>query len=252
MVVQARRFFELNEFWELNAIANADWPYTVAWIDCLARSKTGTDRGVLHCGRHAAHETGPAPERQRHWRIGIDPPFPLVNRSTAGAFNHLDFSRQGDARQRDAALLPFFYPLDSVLDWNRVYGKRGFFQYQCVLPHADARDALPELLERIVCSRETPFLGVLKSFGDLPPAGLLSFARPGVTLSVDFPNRGASTTRLLDDLDTIDMDAGGALYPAKDARMPPSVFRSSFPSVNEFARYVDPGASSSFWRRVTA
>jgi FAD/FMN-containing dehydrogenase len=252
MVIQARRFHRLDEFWELNAIANAGWPYTVAWIDCLARSKNGAGRGVLFCGRHAPQDTDPATPPRRNWRIGLDPPFALVGPLRARVFNALYFRKQRDARERHAHFLPFFYPLDGILDWNRFYGKRGFFQHQCVLPHAEARDALHAMLKRIARSRETPFLGVLKSFGDLQPVGLLSFTRPGVTLAVDFPNRGASTARLLSDLDTIVLEACGALYPAKDARMPPRVFRAGFPAADEFARYLDPGASSSFWRRVTA
>jgi hypothetical protein len=107
------------------------------------------------------------------------------------------------------------------------------------------------MLERVARSGEASFLAVLKSFGDAPQVGMLSFPRPGVTLAVDFPNRGDQTLRLMHSLDDIVLDAGGALYPAKDARMPARLFRAGYSRIEEFSRYVDPKASSGFWRRVS-
>ena len=114
------------------------------------------------------------------------------------------------------------------------------------------RRHIATVLERIARSGEASFLAVLKTFGDAPPVGMLSFPRPGVTLAVDFPNRGDSTLRLMRSLDDLVPDTGGALYPAKDARMPARLFRAGYPRVEEFSRYVDPRASSGFWRRVSA
>jgi FAD/FMN-containing dehydrogenase len=116
----------------------------------------------------------------------------------------------------------------------------------------DGGRVLRRLLERIARSGEAAGLGVLKRFGTISSPGLLSFPRPGLTLAVDLAFRGRSTLALLEALDTIVRDAGGAVYPAKDARMSPESFQTSFPRWREFARHVDPRFSSSFWRRVAA
>jgi hypothetical protein len=209
-------------------------------------------RGVLFCGRHASQDAGDVSRSRRSWRIGVDPPFSLINKPSVRAFNALYFRNHATTQLGSSHYVPFFYPLDGVEDWNRLYGPRGFFQYQCVLPLPQAVPAVTLMLERIARSSEASFLAVLKTFGDAAPLGMLSFARPGVTLAVDFPNRGEATARLFRSLDDIVMDAQGALYPAKDARMPARMFHASFPRASEFARFMDPMASSSFWRRVSA
>jgi hypothetical protein len=142
-------------------------------------------------------------------------------------------------------------PLDSVLGWNRIYGPRGFFQYQCVVPERDAEASLREMLQRISRSGMGSFLAVLKNFGASQALGMLSFARPGTTLALDFANQGEPTLRLLESLDEITRAAGGAVYPAKDARMSAASFQQYFPAWQRFAEFVDPQFSSSFWRRVT-
>jgi FAD/FMN-containing dehydrogenase len=111
--------------------------------------------------------------------------------------------------------------------------------------------ALPEMLQRIIRSRQGSFLAVLKQFGNQPSLGWLSFPRPGVTLALDFPNRGEPTLQLLESLDAITRAAGGAVYPAKDARMSAQSFQQYYPAWKRLASYVDPKFSSSFWRRVT-
>jgi len=137
-----------------------------------------------------------------------------------------------------------------VLEWNRLYGRGGFLQYQCVVPHADATEAVGRLLARIAQSGNGSFLTVLKTFGNRPSDGLLSFPRSGVTLALDFPISGQKTYDLLTELDRVVIDAGGAIYPAKDARMSPEVFHAGFPRVQQFSSFVDPAFSSSFWRRA--
>ena len=114
----------------------------------------------------------------------------------------------------------------------------------------EAGGALPEMLQLIARSRQGSFLVVLKQFGNLASRGLLSFPRPGVTLALDFPNRGEPTLRLLDSLDAITRAAGGAVYPAKDARMPRNLFESGYPRLAEFLPYRDPGISSALSRRL--
>jgi L-gulonolactone oxidase len=134
--------------------------------------------------------------------------------------------------------------------WNRMYGRRGLYQYQSVVPPGTARDATRAMLEAIATAGEGSFLSVLKTFGSVPSPGMLSFPKPGITLALDFPNRGASTLALFERLDAIVREASGRLYPAKDGRIPAAMFRAGYPNWTEFARFVDPGFSSQFWRRV--
>jgi hypothetical protein len=118
------------------------------------------------------------------------------------------------------------------------------------VPPDAARASVTDILRRVRDSGEPSYLAVLKDFGAMPSAGLMSFPRPGMTLAMDFPNRGAGTLRLLDNLDALVRDVGGAVYPAKDARMSAESFRRYFPEWERFATFVDPKFSSSFWRRV--
>jgi hypothetical protein len=183
----------------------------------------------------------------------VDLPFSLINRASLRLFNAAYFHRQRQRAVRQRVhYRPFFYPLDSVLNWNRVYGRRGFFQFQSVVPHASARPALEEMMAAIAKSGQGSFLAVLKQFGDVPSPGMLSFPRPGATLALDFPNAGRPTTDLLERLESISLAAGGALYPAKDARMSGNAFRRSYPMLEQFVPFIDPQFSSSFWRRVNA
>ncbi len=251
MELQSTRFGSLEEFWAINDEATERWTYTVAWLDCLARSRGKLGRGWLHCGRHAAASARGVDRPGRSRRVLIEPPFSLVNRASARVFNAL-YYRAPRAAAAGGHFQPFFYPLDRIGDWNRLYGPRGFLQYQCVLPPSNARQVLPLILRCIAARREAAFLGVLKTFGDFPAAGLLSFPRAGATLAVDFPHRGERSLRLFRDLDRIVHEAGGALYPAKDARMPATMFRAGYARMEEFTRFVDPMMSSSFWRRVSA
>ena len=144
----------------------------------------------------------------------------------------------------------FFHPLDSVRDWNRIYGPRGFYQYQCVLPRETGRDGVKAMLIAIAQAGMGSFLAVLKTFGEREPRGMLSFARHGVTLALDFPNGGERTLKLFDTLDALVLGAGGRLYPAKDARMPRALFEAGYPRLNEFLPYRDPGISSALSRRL--
>jgi hypothetical protein len=180
-----------------------------------------------------------------------DAPHVLLNRLSVSAFNALNLRRAPRGRSRRAVPFgSFFFPLDAIGDWNRLYGRRGFVQYQCVVPEMPAGAAIREILERVGSSREVPALGVLKRFGTPSSPGLLSFPRPGLTLAIDLAFRGPSTLELLEGLDAVVRQAGGAVYPAKDARMSGESFRAFFPAWERFSRHVDPRFSSSFWRRV--
>ena len=239
-----RRFKHIDGYWELDAELGQRHSHGVAWVDCLRGG-----RGIYSAADFAGHGQTCAPEPSSRRSMPVDPPISLVNGLTLRAFNLAYFHRTIVASGASPALA-FFYPLDRVLHWNRIYGRRGFFQYQCVLPPATMRDASRTLLDRIARHAMGSFLAVFKTFGSQAPAGLLSFPRPGATLALDFPNQGERTLHFFDELDAIVFEAGGALYPAKDARMPARMFQHSFPRLQEFTRYLDPAFSSSFWRRV--
>jgi len=247
------RFTSLDAFFELNELANARSPYVVSWLDALRPE----GRGLLVEGNHA---TGPGtrlPEpgaaSTPRLSLPVDAPSWALNSWTVRAFNAVYYRRQRQLEvQSRTHYRPFFYPLDAIGNWNRGYGKRGFYQYQFVVPFADSDLAVREVLARLVRAGAGSFLAVLKTFGDMPSPGMMSFPRPGVTLALDLPNRGPDTVRLLHSCDAIVRESGGAVYPAKDACMTPKSFRSFFPQWEAFSAFIDPTFSSSFWRRVTA
>jgi L-gulonolactone oxidase len=204
-------------------------------------------------GRHAPGEVRGAVGRSR-LGIPLDGPGWLLNRVSISAFNALyhAIGRRQAGRRRLVHHAPYFFPLDAIGGWNRLYGRSGFHQYQSVVPHAAAADALREMLGQIAATGEGSFLAVLKAFGDVPSPGLLSFPMPGMTLTLDFRERGAPTRALMARLDAVVREAGGRLYPAKDGRMDAAMFRAGYPRWEDFARFVDPAFSSAFWRRVTS
>ncbi|HYL46969.1 MAG TPA: FAD-binding oxidoreductase [Candidatus Limnocylindrales bacterium] len=247
------RFDSLEDFFSLSAESDRKFEFTVAWLDFFApAAKTG--RGVFFRGNFAEAAASRKTVPPRGSAVGIlaDCPEWLINRGAVRLFN-LAYGRgsAGSVKKSLVSYDSFFFPLDGIHNWNRLYGKRGFFQYQCVVPPKDARGAMEEILRRVRASREIPSLSVLKTFGDVESPGLLSFPRPGVTLALDLANRGASTLQLMDELDEIVRGCGGAVYPAKDARMSAASYKAYFPRWREFQRIVDPCFSSSFWRRVT-
>ena len=249
---EAIPFRTLQDFLDLSAASDEAFEYTVAWLDCAAAG-AAAGRGVFFRGNHApAGAAAPGRTRERAATVPAGIPFSLVSNAGVRAFNALYYRAHSRARSSLTHYAPFFYPLDNLREWNRIYGPRGFLQYQFVVPHAHATGALHEILERVATSASAPFLAVLKVFGPARSPGMLSFPRPGVTLAMDFPMRGDETLRLLAALDAIVAAAGGAIYPAKDARMSGALFRAAFPGWTELAEYVDPRISSSFWRRVTS
>ena len=239
---EAIPFDDLEQFLRVNRDSDEHWEYTVAWIDSLSRSP---GRGVFLRGEHAE---GAARHRTRRVRVPLDFPAFTLNRYTVRMFNRAYrwATRPGT---RMVHYDPFFFPLDSIDDWNRIYGRPGFFQFQCVVPELAT---IESLLSRVARAGSGSFLSVLKTFGDVRSPGMLSFPRKGFTLALDFANRGPETFALLAELEGEVRDAGGALYPAKDARMSRETFLVSSPRLAEFAPYVDPAFSSSFWRRVSA
>ncbi len=244
-------FRNLSQFFEMTEELENRFEHTVAWIDCLSKGRS-LGRGIMMCGNHASGSSLKAPRAGLLRSVPLTPPFTLVNAPMIRAFNEVYF--QKNALSAGSSLIhhrPFFFPLDGVENWNRIYGRRGFHQYQCVIPHGAAEDAIGDMLKRIRRSRAGSFLAVLKRMGSQKPAGILSFSRPGVTLALDFSNHGAPTLELLEDLDRITRSSGGVVYCAKDARMSPESFQSYYPQWRELERLRDPAFNSSFWRRVT-
>jgi FAD/FMN-containing dehydrogenase len=251
--MQRIRFKNLEEFFDLSERHNPNYEYVTGWIDCLSGG-AHVGRGLLWLGNNATVAQG-AGKRARllpKVRWPVDVPSMLLNTVTVKMFNEAVYRSQlTDVIHRISHYDPFFYPLDSILDWNRAYGRAGFLQYQCVVPADNDNAAMREILARIRKAGAGSFLTVIKTFGDVKSPGMLSFPRPGVTLALDFSYRGKRTLNFLDTLDQVVRDTGGVVYPAKDARMSAENFQAFYPNWREFAQYIDPKFSSSFWRRVT-
>lgn len=244
-----RPFRNLAEYFDLAEAADAANEYAVAWIDQLAGGQE-SGRGLLLTGNHAAHGARAASDPGGRLAIPFTPPVTVLGRPFLKVFNAAYRWRKGSAGAARSPYQGFFFPLDAVRDWNRLYGPRGLFQHQSAIPDAAARKAIPALLAAARDAGQGSFLTVLKRFGDTKSPGLLSFPRPGYTLTLDFPNRGTATLQLLERLDTITVDAGGAVNPYKDARMSATTFAASFPDWRRLERLRDPAFCSDFWRRT--
>lgn len=219
--------------------ANQDATYSVAWIDCLAGG-ANLGRSLVMLGEHATQHDLPAGQQQTPFnmqqkpkrRVPFDFPSFALNRFTVRAFNALYY--WAGSRKSEPQLVDwdsYFYPLDAILQWNRIYGRKGFAQFQCVLPLEASEDGLSELLEAISKAGAGSFLAVLKRFGAQDSA--FSFPMEGYTLALDFPIN-TKTLALLDTLDRITLDHGGRFYLAKDARLPAKTFAASDDRIEAF------------------
>jgi FAD/FMN-containing dehydrogenase len=254
--MESIRFKNLEEFFSISAESAPDHEYTVAWLDCLSAGDA-LGRGIFMRGNHAAKaETNRAKTLHHYskWKtFPFDAPPFFLSSTTIRAFNLIYYNRHFKKRQKQLVHYdPFFYPLDKIRLWNRMYGKRGFLQWQCVIPPINKNEAIKTILSKISASQLGSFLVVLKEFGTLPAAGMLSFPMPGTTLALDFANVGERLFSLLRKLDEVVTNFGGRIYPAKDARMSRQTFRASFSEFENFAKYLDPKFSSDFFRRVRA
>ncbi len=248
------QFSSLKEFFELSAESDQKFEYIVSWVDVLVGGEA-LCRGVFTRGNHNQDPALARKPLKKHLPLAVpfDLPQFVINPLTIKGFNELYYHKQIVKYQhRIESYDPFFYPLDGIHEWYRMYGRRGFLQYQFVIPFEGAYEAMKDILKRIRRAGAGSFLTVLKEFGTIKSPGMLSFPRPGLTLAIDFAYAGEKTLRLLEELDTIVRHCDGAIYPAKDARMSAESFQQFYPRWREFANYIDPHFSSSFWRRVSA
>lgn len=218
------------------------YTYSVAWIDCLKKGKN-FGRSILILGEHAAVNDLNEKQKQAPLQLPkkkqITFPFNLpswvLNSFTVKAFNFLYYSKNTKKEINNVVSYePFFYPLDAILHWNRGYGKKGFVQYQFVLP-LEAKQGLIEVLQRISDKGLGSFLAVLKVFGN--QQSIISFPKEGYTLALDFPVR-SGLFEFLDELDQVVLKYGGRLYMSKDARMKPEVLAAGYPELNKFKEIV--------------
>lgn len=249
--VETIKYDNLGEFFELSEASDSRFEYTVAWIDCLAGGEA-LGRGHFIRGNHATPTQAKPVGPKRMLNVPFDPPVSLINKLSLKAFNQLYYHRQVRKSSIDVVHYePFFYPLDSIGHWNRIYGPKGFLQYQFAAPMETSSDVVREALKLIAKNNTGSFLAVLKVFGNIQSPGLLSFPRPGATLALDFPYQARKTFSLFEQLDELVYQAKGAIYPAKDAHMKAEHFASYYPNLEQFKLHKDPGITSSFWQRVT-
>lgn len=225
-----------------------EYQYSVAWIDCLATGKS-LGRSILMFGNHASPEDLSLKQQSKPFevkpkgslKVPFDFPAGLLNRFSMSAFNALYFAKQRSRQVRSVSDYDsFFYPLDFLWDWNRLYGKRGFIQYQCVLPTEVSREALRKILQLSSQKGWGSFLAVLKRLG--PEAGWLSFPMSGYTLALDIPMK-PGLDRFLYQLDELVIEYGGRVYLAKDARLSAEAFRAMYPNFEQWLEVkskVDP------------
>ena len=250
LVTENIRYESLDDFFELSKESN-EWEYVAAWVDCLAPEKN-IGRGILSRSKHC--DDGKLTfEHDMHF-LSLPFNFPnwALNRSSIKAFN---FMYQSIHSKETKSVIDNYkkslYPLDSIKNWNRMYGKRGFYQHQCIVPKRFAFDAIEELLSLISRSGQGSFLAVLKNHGPELSPGRNSFCIEGTSLALDFPNNGKDTVNLLCKLDSICNKYGGRIYPAKDANMSSEIYKNCFKNWKELDDAKDPGISSAFWERVT-
>lgn len=251
MDVSIETFHGLEAFSALTAKYRDTHRYTVAWLDCASGGRNFA-RGVYLAANHEEQGSLDVPPVKSKLTFPFALPSWTLNRHSVRAFNQVYFQRHQmlNGQIRPQHYQGFFYPLDAIDRWNRIYGSKGFHQYQFVVPPG-AEAVMEAVLRRIVQSGMGSFLAVLKEFGDVPSPGLMSFPRPGLCLALDFANRGARTESLIHELDAMVMEANGAAYPAKDRLMSAAAFQQYFPALNAFSEQVDPGFASDFWRRVS-
>ncbi len=230
---RAERIAGIEDYLAALTEANDAWPFIVGWIDCL---KTGPSmgRGILYCGRWATREEAPAEPPQEKRRLTVPFEFPqfALNRFFIQMFNAVNYGKQRASTEGIVHPQPFFHPLDAILEWNKIYGRSGFTQYQCVIPKTAGAEAPRRFLERLTELGGSSFLCVIKNCGP-EGFGMLSFPMEGTTLALDIPVRD-NTQGIVDKLNELLIEMGGRVYLAKDAFTRPEHFRAMEPRLDRF------------------
>jgi FAD/FMN-containing dehydrogenase len=245
------QFHGIDEFLYLTE-QSKDIEYTVSWVDVTSTGRNFA-RGIFMQGDHSARRDDLKSSPKPKLVFPFDAPAFALNAITVSLFNTAFFHKQ--IHKRVVSLQdyePFFYPLDKVLHWNRMYGKSGLLQFQYVIPWDHAKEGTIAILHEVAKSGLASFLAVLKAFGDVPSPGMMSFPKPGITLALDFPIKPDKSFPLFSRLADMTREFGGRLYPAKDAAMTAPQFQTFYPQWQHFAQYRDPMLTSSFWERVTS
>jgi len=241
-------FQDLSGFFELSKESEQNFESSVAWFDCSTR-KSG--RGSFIRGNHVSSDRVAPPAPDSSFKFPFTPPFSLVNRFSLSPLNMAYFQLQKLSKgARLESMWDFYYPLDSIRNWNKAYGPKGFYQYQSVIPLDASKEATKEMVSIISKSGTGSFLAVLKTFGSLQSKGLLSFPMEGVTLALDFPSNGGGTEKLFKELDAVVLANKGRLNPSKDARMSKKMFEAGYPEFSEFEKCRDEGITSGFSKRI--
>lgn len=235
--VRARNLDEIIEMFD----RFSNYTYSVAWIDCLGRGRS-FGRSILILGEHAIEDQvegkkDPLTLRDgRYLSVPFNFPSFSLNSFSVRLFNELYYAKNYRREMHSMVTYPrFFYPLDSILNWNRIYGRRGFIQYQFVIPKKQGKEGIRDILKRISEKGWGSFLAVLKLFGK--GEGLISFQLEGYTLALDFPLQ-PKLLPFLDELDKIVTDYGGRVYLSKDARMKADVFHATYPHAGSFVNFL--------------
>lgn len=245
VLVDTDRFANLDDVMSAMASGDDSYRYSVAWVDCMTKG-SNMGRAILTRGDHASSDEVEKPSlggpKSPKLVVPFNAPSGLLNSLSVRAFNEIWFRSAPRHEEREpTSLSTFFHPLDGVRDWNRLYGSRGFVQYQFSVP-SSAGDTVVDVIKRLSESGVASFLAVLKRFGP-PNPGPLSFPIAGWTLALDLPVGPTQLPELLDDLDNLVIGAGGRIYFAKDARLNPEKVRAMYPRLDQFLdvkRRVDP------------
>ena len=249
------QFSSLEEFFNLNLKFENQYDYTVSWID-FDLKKLGNIRGVYHAGNHDKNINNSKKVKSRKLKkdirikIPFTLPFSLVNNFTIKILNNLYYNIFSKRSSYNQNYKKFFFPLDTIENWSKAYGPKGFYQYQFLIPSKNAHEVINSISALLKKYNQKPALGVLKSFGNIESLGYISFPKKGITLALDLQNKGEITLKLLNDLDKLILDYEGRLYPAKDCRMSKDTFKTGYKNIEDFKKNIDPKFNSSFFERI--